>query len=177
MKVFLIHLKMLEWKEWSRKEITLLLKGICLFSIGAFLMWWFGNLAVYFWLNDVSAHQPKEFRGAFLGLFLFFLGGAIDFWAIFILEKIIKKIWIKPRKAIEAVEWQHFKVSQEIEPIKVTNSIPEIVEVLKIPSKPQMLTRANKDIIKTTQPNAVLNEEDVEKIKISLNFTNTKSKL
>lgn len=185
---------MVEWKGWNREEITLLFKGIGLFLIGAFLMKWFGNLAIYFWVNDVSILQSKDFISASLGLFLFFLGVGFVFGSVFIFEKMVKlkrltlrqsafgwsglSRWTKQRKEVEAVEWQHFKVK---EPIKETegfnDNTPKIIEELKIPPKPQMLTRSNRDNIKTTQPNAVLNEEDVEKIKISLNFTNTKSKL
>lgn len=190
---------MVEWKRLNHEVITLLLKGIGLFSMGTFLIIWFGNLAIYFWLNDVTTLQIKEFRGAYLGLMLFFLGVGFVFWSVFIFEKIVKRKrssfwwsalrhlalrwlgfsqWIKQKEEVEAVEWEHFKVKEEInETENFGDDIPKIVEELKIPLKPQMLTRANKNIVKTTQPNAVLNEEDVEKIKISLNFTNTNSKL
>lgn len=190
--------------EWNREEIILLLKGIGLFSIGTFLIVWFGNLAIYFWLNDVSTLQTKEFKGASLGLMLFFLGVGFVFCSVFIFEKIVKRKrsafrgllfrwsalrhsalrwlgfsqWIKQKEEVEAVEWEHFKVKEQIKETEdFEDNIPKIVEELKIPPKPQILTRSNKDNIKTTQPNAVLNDEDIEKIKISLNFTNINSKL
>jgi hypothetical protein len=178
--------------RWKRKELMLLAKGLGMFLVGTFLITWFGNLAIYFWMNDVSTLQVKEFRGASLGLSFFFFGVGLVFWSVFIFEKIVKNKglrwsafrrlgfsqWIKQKEEVEAVEWEHFKVKEQIEETENSESnISKIVKELKISPKPQMLTRANKDIIKTTQPNAVLNEEDVEKIKNSLNFTNIQSKL
>ncbi|GAB2613896.1 hypothetical protein [Emticicia sp. W12TSBA100-4] len=186
--------------EWERKEIILLAKGLGLFSIGIFLIAWFGNWAIYFWMNDVTTLPIKELRGVLLGLSCFFLGIGFIFGSVFIFEKTVKYkrsafreavfLWtvlrhwtlewvgIKQKEEILAVEWQHFKAK---ELTKETNNpeknIPKVIDEQKTSPKHQMLTRSNKEIIKTTQATAVLNEEDVAKIKISLNFTNINSKL
>ena len=149
--------------EWKREEIRQLIKGLLALAIGVFLVFKCGEAAIFYWLNDVSKTTTQGLLGLYLRLFCFFLGVLLIIWAVFVLEKIARIRLKNSSKTVEAIAWKHFKIAEKIEEFVVLQT-PKVVGLTK-------LTRSNAALIKTNQPTAFLNEEDVEKIKnISLNF-------
>ena len=152
-------------KEWKHEEKEQFYQGSLALTIGLFLVCLGGETTIHLWLDNVS----KASFIVYLKVFVCFLGLILFIYAIVVLLPIIQLKASKQQPIVEAIAWEHFKI---IEPklesfdVGMPNKAPS--ERLKA----QTLTRVNKDLVKTNQVMAVLNEEDVARIKnISNNFS------
>ena len=157
-------------KEWKHEEKEQFYKGSLALTIGLLLVFLGGETTIYLWLGNVS----KASFIVYLKVFVCFLGLILFIYAIVVLLPIIQLKASKQQPIVEAIAWEHFKI---IEPklesfdVGMPNKAPS--ERLKA----QTLTRVNKDLVKTNQVMAVLNEEDVARIKnISNNFSTKQQK-
>ena len=157
-------------KEWKHEEKEQFYQGSLALTIGLFLVCLGGETTIHFWLDNVS----KASFIVYLKVFVCFLGLILFIYAIVVLLPIIQLKASKQQPIVEAIAWEHFKI---IEPklesfdVGMPNKAPS--ERLKA----QTLTRVNKDLVKTNQVMAVLNEEDVARIKnISNNFSTKQQK-
>jgi hypothetical protein len=150
--------------EWKHEEKEQFYQGSLAFIIGFWLVYLGGETTIYLWMDNVSKASFFDY----LRVFICFFGLILLIYAIVVLLPIIQLKVSKQKPIVEAIEWEHFKI---IEP-KFQSfyvGIPDKVPVER--PKAQTLTRVNKDLIKTNQVTAVLNEEDVARIKnISNNF-------
>jgi hypothetical protein len=157
-------------KEWKHEEKEQFYQGSLALTIGLFLVCLGGETTIHLWLDNVS----KASFIVYLKVFVCFLGLILFIYAIVVLLPIIQLKASKQQPIVEAIAWEHFKI---IEPklesfdVGMPNKAPS--ERLKA----QTLTRVNKDLVKTNQVMAVLNEEDVARIKnISNNFSTKQQK-
>ena len=157
-------------KEWKHEEKEQFYQGSLALTIGLFLVCLGGETTIHLWLDNVS----KASFIVYLKVFVCFLGLILFIYAIVVLLPIIQLKASKQQPIVEAIAWEHFKI---IEPklesfdVGMPNKAPS--ERLKA----QTLTRINKDLVKTNQVMAVLNEEDVARIKnISNNFSTKQQK-
>ena len=157
-------------KEWKNEEKEQFYKGSLAMTIGFILVYLGGEATIHLWMNNVS--KVSFFN--YLKVFMCFLGLILLIYAIVVLLPIIQLKASKQQPIVEAIAWEHFKI---IEPklesfdVGMPNKAPS--ERLKA----QTLTRVNKDLVKTNQVMAVLNEEDVARIKnISNNFSTKQQK-
>jgi hypothetical protein len=157
-------------KEWKHEEKEQFYQGSLALTIGLFLVCLGGETTIHLWLDNVS----KASFIVYLKAFVCFLGLILFIYAIVVLLPIIQLKASKQQPIVEAIAWEHFKI---IEPklesfdVGMPNKAPS--ERLKA----QTLTRVNKDLVKTNQVMAVLNEEDVARIKnISNNFSTKQQK-
>ena len=157
-------------KEWKHEEKEQFYQGSLALTIGLFLVCLGGETTIHLWLNNVS----KASFIVYLKVFACFLGLILFIYAIVVLLPIIQLKASKQQPIVEAIAWEHFKIIEpKLESFDV--GMPD-----KAPSKrlkAQTLTRVNKDLVKTNQVMAVLNEEDVARIKnISNNFSTKQQK-
>jgi hypothetical protein len=157
-------------KEWKHEEKEQFYQGSLALTIGLFLVCLGGETTIHLWLGNVS----KASFIVYLKVFVCFLGLILFIYVIVVLLPIIQLKASKQQPIVEAITWEHFKI---IEPklesfdVGMPNKAPS--ERLKA----QTLTRINKDLVKTNQVMAVLNEEDVARIKnISNNFSTKQQK-
>jgi hypothetical protein len=157
-------------KEWKHEEKEQFYQGSLALTIGLFLVCLGGETTIHLWLDNVS----KASFIVYLKVFVCFLGLILFIYAIVVLLPIIQLKASKQQPIVEAIAWEHFKI---IEPklesfdVGMPNKAPS--ERLKA----QTITRVNKDLVKTNQVMAVLNEEDVARIKnISNNFSTKQQK-
>lgn len=150
--------------EWKQAEKEQCYRGSLALTIGSWCVYYGGEATISLWMNNV----PEVPFWVYSKALLCFLGLIVVMFACMILIPIIKVKMRKVKPIVEAIAWEHFKM---VEPLLAENT-PQISEKVVIERpKAQTLTRVNKDLVKTNQVTAVLNEEDVERIKnISLNF-------
>jgi hypothetical protein len=157
-------------KEWKHEEKEQFYQGSLALTIGLFLVCLGGETTIHLWLDNVS----KASFMVYLKVFVCLLGLILFIYAIVVLLPIIQLKASKQQPIVEAITWEHFKIIEpKLESFDV--GMPD-----KAPSerlKAQTLTRVNKDLVKTNQVMAVLNEEDVARIKnISNNFSTKQQK-
>jgi hypothetical protein len=157
-------------KEWKHEEKEQFYQGSLALTIGLFLVCLGGETTIHLWLDNVS----KASFIVYLKVFVCFLGLILLIYAIVVLLPIIQLKASKQQPIVEAIAWEHFKIIEpKLESFDV--GMPNKAHSERL--KAQTLTRVNKDLVKTNQVMAVLNEEDVARIKnISNNFSTKQQK-
>lgn len=149
--------------KWKQEEKEQCYQGSLALTIGSWCVYFSGEATISLWMNNV----PEVSFWVYSKALLCFLGLIVVMFACMILIPIIKVKMSKVKPIVEAIAWEHFKKAEL--PLDIAPQISEKVPIER--PKAQTLTRVNKDLVKTNQVTAVLNEEDVERIKnISLNF-------
>ncbi|WP_394996548.1 hypothetical protein [Emticicia sp.] len=156
--------------EWKHEEKEQFYQGSLALTIGLYLVYLGGETAIYLWMNNAS----KVPGFVYMKVFLCFFGLILLIYAFILLLPIIQLKVSKQKPIVEAIAWEHFKtIEPKLESFAVKT--PDKTPVDR--PKAQTLTRINKDLIKTNQVTAVLNEEDVTRIKnISNNFSTKQQK-
>lgn len=157
--------------KWKQAEKEQCYQGSLALTIGSWCVYFSGEATISLWMNNV----PEVSFWVYSKVLLCFLGLIVLIFACMTLTPIIQVKVRKEKPIVEAIAWEHFK---KAEPLLV-DIPPQASEKIVIERpKVQTLTRGNKDLVKTNQVTAVLNEEDVERIKnISLNFLTKPQKL
>lgn len=150
--------------KWKQAEKEQCYQGSLALIIGLWCVNYGGKATIHLWMNNVSeASIWVNFK-----LLMCISGLIAIIFACVTLIPIIQVKVSKEKPIVEAIVWEHFKKAE----LPLIDIAPQISEKAPIERpKAQTLTRVNKDLVKTNQVTAVLNEEDVERIKnISLNF-------
>lgn len=150
--------------EWKQAERIQFYQGFLALIIGLWCVYFGRETTIFLWMTNLS----EVSFWVYFKVFLCFLGLIVLIYSTMILTPIIKVKMSKEKPIVEAIVWEHFKKTEP----PLVEIAPHISEKVPIERpKVQTLTRGNKDLVKTNQVTAVLNEEDVERIKnISLNF-------
>ncbi len=144
--------------EWEHEEKEQFYQGSLALTIGLCLVYFDGDATIYLWMNNVL----KVSFFVYLRVFMCFFGLILLIYAFVVLLPIIQLKVSKQKPIVEAIAWEHFKT---IEPKLESFAVKTPHKTPVDRPKAQTLTRVNKDLMKTNQVTAVLNEEDVARIK------------